>query len=99
ASLDFATKHPTPTYEVIKDTPETEGASQAASLQHRTVYLADIGMLSPMVGLLGTVFGIIVSFNDLAHKEATQNRDMLLAGGVSQALIATASGLILGITA
>jgi len=45
-----------------------------------------------MVGLLGTVLGIITSFNDLAHKEATQSRDMLLAGGVSQALIATASG-------
>jgi len=34
-------------FEVIKDIAETEGASQAASLQHRTVYLADIGMLSP----------------------------------------------------
>ncbi|MEP6669450.1 MAG: MotA/TolQ/ExbB proton channel family protein [Chthoniobacter sp.] len=97
-TLDFATKNPTASYEVVKEIAETEAASQAASLQHRTVYLADIGMLSPMVGLLGTVLGIITSFNDLAHKEATQSRDMLLAGGISQALIATASGLILGIT-
>lgn len=98
-TLDFATKNPTASYEVVREIAETEAASQAASLQHRTVYLADIGMLAPMIGLLGTVIGIISSFGDLAHKEATQNRDMLLAGGVSQALVATASGLILGITA
>jgi len=98
-TLDFATKNPTASFEVVKEIAETEAASQAASLQHRTVYLADIGMLSPMVGLLGTVLGIITSFNDLAHKESTQSRDMLLAGGISQALVATASGLILGITA
>ena len=98
-TLDFATKNPTASFEVVKEIAETEAASQAASLQHRTVYLADIGMLAPMIGLLGTVIGIISSFGELAHKEVTQSRDMLLAGGVSQALVATASGLILGITA
>ncbi|EDY22039.1 MotA/TolQ/ExbB proton channel [Chthoniobacter flavus Ellin428] len=98
-TLDFATKNPTASYEVVREIAETEAASQAASLQHRTVYLADIGMLAPMIGLLGTVIGIISSFGDLAHKDASQSRDMLLAGGVSQALVATASGLVLGITA
>ncbi len=98
-TLDFATKNPTASFEVVREIAETEAASQAASLQHRTVYLADIGMLAPMIGLLGTVVGIITSFSELAHKDATQSRDMLLAGGVSQALVATASGLILGITA
>jgi biopolymer transport protein ExbB len=98
-TLDFATKNPTASYDVVKAIAETEAGSQAASLQHRTVYLADIGMLSPMIGLLGTVLGIIHSFFDLASKEATQNRDMMLASGVSQALVTTASGLILGIIA
>jgi biopolymer transport protein ExbB len=98
-TLDFATKNPTASYEVIRDIAETEGASQAASLQHRTVYLADIGMLAPMIGLLGTVVGIIRSFGLLGHGEAAQSRDTLLASGVSEALVATASGLILGITA
>jgi biopolymer transport protein ExbB len=57
-------------------------------------------MLSPMIGLLGTVFGIINSFGVLgSEKVATQSRDILLASGVSQALVATATGLILGITA
>jgi biopolymer transport protein ExbB len=98
-TLDFATKNPTASFEVVKEIAETEVASQAASLQHRTVYLADIGMLSPMVGLLGTVLGIINSFGELSSKDATQSRDMLLASGVSQALVTTATGLILGIVA
>jgi len=98
-TLDFATKNPTASYEVVKEIAETEGASQAASLAHRTVYLADIGMLSPMIGLLGTVFGIIRSFGVLGSGQTTQSRDMLLAAGVSEALVATASGLMLGIVA
>jgi biopolymer transport protein ExbB len=99
-TLDFATKNPTASYEVVREIAETEAASQAASLQHRTVYLADIGMLSPMIGLLGTVIGIINSFGVLgSEKAAAQSRDILLASGVSQALVATATGLILGITA
>ena len=98
-TLDFATKNPTASYEVVKEIAETEGASQAASLQHRTVYLADIGMLSPMIGLLGTVIGIIKSFGLLGSGQSTQSRDVLLASGVSEALVATATGLVLGITA
>jgi len=73
-------------------------SSQTASLQHRVVYLADIGMLAPMVGLLGTVFGIIQAFNTLSQAPRIfrghpprQRR--------SQALVATATGLVVGITA
>ena len=98
-TLDFATKNPNATYETVRDIAETEGSAQAASLQHRTTYLADIGMLSPMIGLLGTVIGIINSFGVLASGNTSQGRDVLLAAGVSEALIATASGLILGIIA
>jgi len=98
-TLDFATRNPNADYSVVREIAETEGAAQAASLQHRIVYLADIGMLSPMIGLLGTVVGIIRSFAQLAsHQTAEASRNALLAGGVSQALVATAGGLILGIT-
>jgi biopolymer transport protein ExbB len=51
-----------------------------------------------MLGLLGTVVGIINSFGVLAGN-STQPRQMLLAAGVGQALIATAAGLVVGITA
>jgi biopolymer transport protein ExbB len=101
-TLDFATKNPNASYEVVREIAETEGGSQAASLQHRVTYLADIGMLAPMVGLLGTVFGIINSFGLLGSeqaKQASQSRDMLLASGVSEALVATAAGLVVGIAA
>lgn len=99
-TLDFATKNPNASFEVIREIAESEGSAQAASLQHRPTYLADIGMLSPMVGLLGTVVGIIRSFGVLASGQAGGgSREDLLAAGVSEALVATASGLVLGIIA
>ncbi len=98
-TLDFATKNPGAEFSTVREIAETEGSTQAASLQHRIVYLADIAMLSPMIGLLGTVFGIIRSFGTLANKATQATRPELLAAGVSEALVATASGLILGIIA
>ncbi len=99
-TMDFVTKNPNTDLKIVQEIAETEGATQAASLQHRIIYLADIGMLSPMIGLLGTVLGIIKSFGVLASKAtAESSRNTLLAGGVSEALVATATGLILGITA
>ena len=98
-TLDFATKNANADYSVVREIAETEGATQAASMQHRIAYLADIGMLSPMIGLLGTVVGIIKSFGVLASRQTAEaSRNMLLASGVSEALVATAGGLILGIT-
>jgi biopolymer transport protein ExbB len=51
-----------------------------------------------MLGLLGTVVGIIHSFGILASN-TNQPRPLLLAQGVSEALVATAAGLIIGILA
>jgi biopolymer transport protein ExbB len=97
-TLDFATKNPTASNQAIREVAETEGSRVASSLNHRIVYLADIATLSPMLGLLGTVIGIINSFGVLASN-TTQPRPMLLAHGVSEALVATASGLVIGIVA
>ena len=98
-TLDFATKNPSASFEIIKDVAETEGSAQAASLQHRVTYLADIGTLSPMVGLFGTVVGIVKSFGELGAGMAAQNRDWGIATGVSEALVATGGGLSVGIIA
>jgi biopolymer transport protein ExbB len=99
-TLDFATKNPSASFEVIKEIAESEGSAQAAALQHRPTYLADIGMLAPMIGLLGTVVGIIKSFGEMAKGSAGPgSREDLLASGISEALVATASGLVLGIIA
>jgi len=97
-TLDFATKNPAATPEAIREVAETEGSRVATSLNHRIVYLADIATLSPMLGLLGTVVGIINAFGVLAGN-TTQQRPILLAHGVSEALVATAAGLIVGIVA
>jgi len=51
-----------------------------------------------MVGLLGTVFGMLRAFSAVAL-DIAKARPMVLAGGVSQALVTTAFGLIVGIPA
>ena len=59
-------------------------------------YLSSIAVISPMLGLLGTVTGMIRAFNVIAF-EAGLGKPALLAKGVSEALITTAAGLIIAI--
>jgi biopolymer transport protein ExbB len=96
--LDFTTKNPSAEFAQIREIAETEGTRVASSLNNRVIYLADIGMIAPMLGLLGTVFGIITSFSALGSDLGTA-RYALLSSGVSQALINTAAGLAVGIPA
>ena len=96
--LDFTTKNPAAEFAQVREIAETEGTRVASSLNNRVIYLADIGMIAPMLGLLGTVFGIIRSFGALGGDLGTQ-RYALLSSGVSQALINTAAGLAIGIPA
>src|SRR5216110_1806925 len=63
--LDFTTKNPHADFQLVREIAETEGTRVAASLNNRVIYLADIGMIAPLLGLLGTVFGIIHSFGAL----------------------------------
>src|SRR5437870_5123133 len=96
--LDFTTKNPHADFQLVREIAETEGTRVATSLNNRVVYLADIGMIAPMLGLLGTVFGIIKSFGALGADLGTA-RYALLSSGVSQALVNTAAGLAIGIPA
>jgi biopolymer transport protein ExbB len=57
-----------------------------------------VATISPLIGLLGTVFGLIRSFNDVAAAGAMGRPD-LLAGGFGEALITTAMGLLVAIPA
>ena len=83
---------------MLKDVVESEGQRQAVSIQDQIQYLLDIAVISPMVGLFGTVLGMMTAFNSVAMDIASA-RPMQLAGGVSQALITTAAGLLVGIPA
>ncbi len=96
--LAFAKDNPTAPLASVREIAETEGTRQASSLNHRITYLADVGTIAPMVGLLGTVSGMIHSFGSLATDVAT-SKPMMLASGVSEALVCTASGLVVGIVA
>jgi len=97
-TLQFLARHPDADPDSIRIVAETEGNRIAAALNQRVLYIMDVGVLSPMLGLFGTVVGILNSFGHIAS-EASPMRTMLLAGGVSQALVATAAGLTVGITA
>ena len=66
-------------------------------LEQNLEFLANVGSISPYVGLFGTVWGIMIAFQGLASvKEATI---AMVAPGISEALIATAMGLFAAIPA
>ena len=96
--LDFMTKNPQADLQQVREIAETEGTRVAASLNNRVIYLADIGMIAPLLGLLGTVFGIIHSFGALGA-DIGSARYVALSRGISEALVNTAAGLAIGIPA
>ncbi len=98
-TLDFFTKYPSASFGEVREVAEAEGSRQAGLLSSRITYLADIGSIAPMVGLLGTVLGMIKSFLKISGGDVQGVRQMELAGGVSEALITTAAGLMIGIPA
>ncbi len=98
-TLEFFTKYPGASFGEVREVAEAEGSRQAGLLSSRITYLADIGAIAPMVGLLGTVLGMIKSFLNIAEGDVSGVRQMELAEGVSEALITTAAGLMIGIPA
>jgi len=80
----------------------TESIEQAAShvvhdLERYLSTLGTIALITPLLGLLGTVLGMIRVFSEIMA-QGTGNANAL-AGGISEALITTAAGLCVGIPA
>ena len=98
-TLEFMYGNPAIPFENVRDAAQTEGSRQAGILTSRITYLADIGSIAPMVGLLGTVIGMIKAFIEISTGEVQGVKQMGLAQGVSEALIATAGGLAISIVA
>lgn len=78
-------------YTAVEKAMEDAAMQQSARLNRKIEYLSVIGVLSPMLGLLGTVWGMILAFSEFTAKA---NPDVAeLAPGISKALITTLFGL------
>ena len=81
----------------IKERLEEVGRRESAELERYSAVLGTVASIAPLLGLLGTVWGMILTF------EVIQSQGMgvvaNLAGGISQALISTMAGLSVGIPA
>jgi biopolymer transport protein ExbB len=67
-------------------------------MEHRTTYLATVGTLGPMIGLVGTVYGMILSFRVIATAGSSPQASQL-AAGISTALFATLEGIAVSVPA
>lgn len=74
------------------------GEEEVMRLEHNLNYMALIGNISPMIGLLGTVQGMISSFQVIANSGTTP-KPSELAAGISTALFTTLVGLLIAIPA
>lgn len=72
--------------------------SENALLEKRTGFLAAIGNIGTLAGLLGTILGLIESFNAVANSNPLE-KATLLSQGISMAMYATAYGLLMAIPA
>jgi biopolymer transport protein ExbB len=83
--------------EAVEDAVAEHGLREATVLRTRNSYLSVIGVVSPMIGLLGTVIGMIGAFAVLGQSGISDPR--ALAGKIGEVLLATASGLFIAIPA
>jgi len=83
-------------WESVEKAIEDAVAEQAARLFRKIEYLSVIGNIAPMVGLLGTVTGMIFAFQQVAVTQGAAGAGDL-AEGIYQALVTTVGGLIVAI--
>lgn len=79
----------------IREIVEDRGRQEVARLERGLGLLETVAGIAPLLGLLGTVLGMIEVFDVVSRQGAGQARS--LSGGISEALITTATGLTIGI--
>lgn len=87
------------TLEEIKARVEAEAIHEVGRLSFPLRLMNFIAVAAPLLGLLGTVLGMITCFDSLAGEAATQSKAMVMAAGIKQALLTTAFGLIVALPA
>jgi biopolymer transport protein ExbB len=83
--------------EAVKEVIEEAGRREVALLDKYTGIVGTIANITPLLGLLGTVSGMIKAFDEISV--GGMGDPAVLAGGISEALITTASGLTIAIPA
>ena len=97
SALDAVQGAPEGTRPPVAAAVETTGAHLAERIQASVDWLADIAAIAPLVGLLGTVLGMYQAFGGIANDLAANARPVVLAQGVSQAIVTTMFGLVVSI--
>lgn len=83
--------------EQIKERVEEVGRREAAELERYVPVVATVASVGPLLGLLGTVLGMIMTFEAIEGGGISQME--FVAGGIGQALITTFGGLVVAIPA
>ncbi len=81
--------------DTLREIVQSVGKDQANKLSSYLTVLSTIASIAPLLGLLGTVTGMIRVFSIISSKGVTNPSD--LAGGISEALLTTAAGLVVAI--
>jgi biopolymer transport protein ExbB len=85
-------------YEAAQSGMQEVGDDETMAMEQKVGYLSLIGSIAPMLGLLGTVQGMVMSFQIIA-KSATSPKPYQLADGIATALFTTLEGLVVVIPA
>ncbi len=86
-------------FDVIQDSINAAADLESERLLQKVTYLSVVSNLAPMLGLMGTVQGMIFAFATLATGEAGAAQQAMLAMNISQALYTTMSGLAVAVPA
>ena len=88
-------------FPLVRERMESVAMEEISRLERHLAHLAVIGQVAPLVGILGTVWGMIASFQGVEGglRLGGGIEGQLLAGGIWQALVTTAAGLIVAIPA
>jgi len=83
-------------WDAVEKSAEEATAEQASRLYRKVEYLNMIGNIAPMIGLLGTVVGMVIAFQEIAESVGS-NRAPDFAEGIYLALVTTIQGLLVAI--
>ena len=99
AAIDGVSNLPSIDPATLTGLVEGEGARQASRLQRAAQWLLDVASIAPMIGLLGTVLGMFRAFQGIGGDMLVSAKPVVLAQGVSQAIVTTIFGLVVAIPA